>query len=249
MEDNFSSDYNIVVLPLPSTENLKNPETYFGLKKNSKGIQYYKTINLECIDLGIQLHLHTLAREKLGDKEKYSWLVEGEDMHEQKIVVAMRKKPNAKNNPLFMQFLDIKYPEVIVFSASAAYNTRGTMFPTKEDTFTGATLLTAGAAEASAAWQLALFALVAKNAVSFGPYGVAAALIAIGGAGINYEINQLANSRNIRGIIPTFNPLLFQVINKDNPISAYADVVEEKNGRRGGWAAHLVPYRTNNGGA
>lgn len=245
MEDNISSDYNIVVLPLPSAENLENPEQYFGLKKNSKGIQYYKTINLVCVDLGVHLHLHTLGKKKFGNKEKYSWLVEGEDMHEQKIAVIMRKKSTRTNNPLFMNLLDIKYPEVIVFSAAAAYNTRGTMFPAREDTFTGATLLTASAAELSAEWQLALFALVAKNAVSFGPYGVAAAIIAIGGAGINYEINQISNSKDIRGIFPTFIPFLFQVTNKNNPISAYEEVVkEDKNGRRGGWAAHLVPFKT-----
>jgi hypothetical protein len=203
--DNISKDYN-VLLPL-------KPEKNLGLKRNSKGIQYYSTINT-CADF-LGEHLHCLVRSKY-ERSEYSWFVEGNNFSQQKIKVILRQK-TGKKMPLFAKLLDIKYPEIIVYSAAAPYNTKGSMFPKKEDTFTGATKATAALVEAASARQLGLrVKAFLKIPVPYVGPALAAA-----------ETANYAESK--RETLKLLN-------NKDNPIDAYLDAKD------GGWAAHLVPY-------
>jgi hypothetical protein len=205
LKDNISQDYNVALSPL-------KPEKNLGLKRNSKGIQYYSTINVPCMHMFGE-HFHFLVRSKY-DRSKYSWFVEGDKFSQQKIKVILRQK-KVKEMPLFAKLLDIKYPEIIVYSAAAPYNTKGSMFPKKEDTFTGATKATAALVEWASFLQLGLM----EKAISKIP--LVGKFIAIAPAA------DYAESKR-----ETFKLLS----NKDNPIDAYL------NSKDGGWAAHLVPY-------
>jgi hypothetical protein len=155
-------------------------------------------------------------------KSNYSWFVEGEKFNEQKIKVILRQKTNNKK-PLFRKLMNIKYPQIIVYSAAAVYNVNGSMFPKKEDTFTGATSLTASLVEAASLAQLIIMEKAVAHALSFGP--VAAPLLAL--AETMIAVNYLESKRATAKLLNC----------KDNPIDAY---LKAKNG---GWAAHLVPYR------
>jgi hypothetical protein len=213
LSDNISKDYNVVLFPSCPQQNL-------GLKRNSKGINYYSTTNLACICLDESLHFHLLLSNKYR-QSKYSWFVEGDNFSEQKVKVVLRKK--AKNrNPLFSKFLGIHYLQIIIFSAASPYNVKGSMFPKVEDSFTGATKTTMVLTETASLAQLVLMERAIVNASSFGPYAipfVAAAEVAIA---INYAESKITTAKLLSG--------------KDNPIDAYLKA------KSGGWGAHLVPY-------
>jgi hypothetical protein len=206
LKDNISKDYNIALFPL-------KPEKNLGLKRNSKGIQYYSTINAPC-KMPLGEHFHLLARSKYA-RSSYSWFVEGNNFSQQKIRVILRQK-TGKKMPLFAKLLDIKYPEIMVYSAAAPYNTKGSMFPKKEDTFTGATKTTVALVEMTSAWQLALMEKAILKIPLLGEF------LAIAPAA------DYAESK--RETLKLLNN------NKDNPVDAYLDA------KNGGWAAHLVPY-------
>ncbi|MDR0800587.1 MAG: hypothetical protein LBN01_03550 [Endomicrobium sp.] len=208
LADNISKDYDILVSPV-------KPEYNLGLKRNSKGIQYYSTINDICIYLGYDKHFHFLHREKYK-KSNYSWLVEGDKFNKQKVKVILRQKTNNKS-PLFAKLLGIQYPQIIVYSAAAAYNVKGSMFPKKEYTFTGKTKLTMFLVETAACLESALMDFVVAHAMAFGPL----ALPFIASVAINHLASEIDSQLKST---------------EDNPIDAY---LKAKNG---GWAAHLVPY-------
>jgi hypothetical protein len=214
LKDNMSEDYNVTLFPL-------KPEQNLGLKRNSKGIQYYATVNDLCMYLDDDTHLHFLGKSKYR-KSKYSWFVEGNRFSKQKIKVVLSQKTNGKR-PLFAKLLGIHYPRILVYSAAAPYNVKGSMFPKKEDTFTGATSVTSSLVEISSFGQLVLMEqTVTKLLLLLGPQ--AAPLVAIARAII--AANYLESKRIS---IKLLN-------NKDNPVYAYL------NSKTGGWAAHLVPY-------
>jgi hypothetical protein len=133
MACNISTDYNVLVVP-------SQPEKNLGLKRNSKGINYYSTTNLACVCQDASMHFHVLSRNKYS-QSKYSWFVEWENFSEQKVKVVLRKKTNGRKS-LFSKFIGIHYPQIVVFSAASPYNVKGLMFPKVEDTFTGATKTT-----------------------------------------------------------------------------------------------------------
>lgn len=215
LKDNISKDYNVILLP-------SKPEKNLGLKRNSKGIQYYSTVNVPCVHLSSDKHFHFLKRDKYK-KSDYSWFVEGNRFSEQKIKVILTQKSDNKK-PLFAKLLGINYPRITVFSAAAPYNAKGSMFPKKEDTFTGATKTTGSLVEIASAKQLGLMAKAVAHIFSFGP---PAAVVATA-AEIAITVNYAESKRN--------TAKLFNKNNEDNPIDAYL------NSKTGGWAAHLVPY-------
>jgi hypothetical protein len=207
----INEKYNIFLLPTKPDKNL-------GLKRNSKGIQYYSTKNY-CFYVDPTTHFHFLIRSKYK-KSKYSWFVEGSKFYNQKIKVILRQKRKNKQ-PLFASFLNINYPEVIVFSAASPYNVKGSMFPKKEDFFTGATKLTSTLVEASSAMQFALMAKALAQPAAFPPIAPFVAL-AEAGLFVNYAEIKRENMKLLQ--------------NEDNPIDAYLNTKDR------GWAAHLVPY-------
>jgi hypothetical protein len=211
----INKKYNVLLLPI-------KPEKNLGLKRNSKGIQYYSTKSY-CYYIDPTTHFHFLIRSKYK-KSKYSWFVQGDKFYNQKIKVILRQK-RANKKPLFSKFLNIQYPEVIIYSAASPYNIKGTMFPRKERTFTGATKLTASLVETSSAIQYALMAKSIAQPATFPPAGPFMAL-AEAGLFINYAESKRESIK--------------LVSNKDNPIDAYLGA------KNGGWAAHLVPYNAVN---
>ncbi|MDR3257042.1 MAG: hypothetical protein LBT18_05330 [Endomicrobium sp.] len=213
LANNSNKDYNILLFPV-------HPDNNLGLKRNSKGIQYYFTINDICIYLDYATHFHFLTRSKYK-KSKYSWFVEGEKFNEQKVKVVLRQKTDNKS-PLFAKLLKIQYPQLVVYSAAAPYNVKGSMFPKKEDTFTGATALTASLVEVSSLLQLAIMTKTVANSSALGPQATPFIALAEAAIAINYLESKKATAQLLSG--------------KDNPIDAY---LKAKNG---GWAAHLVPY-------
>jgi hypothetical protein len=213
LSSNIFKDYNVLLLP-------SRPEKNLGLKRNSKGINYYSTINLACIYLDASMHFHILSRNKYK-QSKYSWFVEGEKFYRQKVKVVLCKKIG-KRRPIFSKFLGIHYPQVTVFSAASPYNVKGSMFPKTEDTFTGATKTTMVLSEAASIAQLALMERAIANGSSFGPVAVPFIAAAEAAVALNYLESKRASAQLLSG--------------KDNPIDAYLKA------KLGGWGAHLVPY-------
>ncbi|MDR1434199.1 MAG: hypothetical protein LBI93_03525 [Endomicrobium sp.] len=213
LSSNIFKDYNVLLLP-------SRPEKNLGLKRNSKGINYYSTINLACIYLDASMHFHILSRNKYK-QSKYSWFVEGEKFYRQKVKVVLCKKIG-KRRPIFSKFLGIHYPQVTVFSAASPYNVKGSMFPKTEDTFTGATKATMVLSEAASIAQLALMERAIANGSSFGPVAVPFIAAAEAAVALNYLESKRASAQLLSG--------------KDNPIDAYLKA------KLGGWGAHLVPY-------
>jgi hypothetical protein len=210
---NISKDYNIFLQPAQPANNL-------GLKRNSKGINYYSTTNLACVYQDASMHFHVLSRHKYS-RSKYSWFVEGGEFSEQKVKVVLRKKTNGRN-PLFAKFIGIHYPQIVTFSAASPYNVKGSMFPKTEDTFTGATKTTMALSESASLSQLALMERAIANASSFGPEVIPFVAVAEVAVALNYLESKRTSSQILSG--------------KDNPIDAYLKA------KSGGWAAHLVPY-------
>ncbi|MDR0977690.1 MAG: hypothetical protein LBL71_01445 [Endomicrobium sp.] len=208
-----NKNYNIIVLPVKPDKNL-------GLKRNSKGINYYSTINSVCVYLGPSKHFHILHKNKYK-RSRYSWFVRGEKFSNQKVKVILREKTSTVK-PLFSKLIGIHYPQITVFSAASPYNVNGPMFPGTEDSFTGATKMTMVLAETASLLQLALLEKAIAHACFFGPYVlpfVAGAEAALAG---NYLLSKEASLR--------------LASKRDNPIDAYL------NAKSGGWGAHLVPY-------
>jgi hypothetical protein len=213
LSSNIFKDYNVLLLP-------SRPEKNLGLKRNSKGINYYSTINLACIYLDASMHFHILSRNKYK-QSKYSWFVEGEKFYRQKVKVVLCKKIG-KRRPIFSKFLGIHYPQVTVFSAASPYNVKGSMFPKTEDTFTGATKTTMVLSEAASIAQLTLMERAIANGSSFGPVAVPFIAAAEAAVALNYLESKRASAQLLSG--------------KDNPIDAYLKA------KLGGWGTHLVPY-------
>ncbi|MDR1943169.1 MAG: hypothetical protein LBQ04_03555 [Endomicrobium sp.] len=214
LSSNIFKDYNVLLFP-------SRPEKNLGLKRNSKGINYYSTINLACIYLDASMHFHILSRNKYK-QSKYSWFVEGEKFYEQKVKVVLCKKIG-KRRPIFSKFLGIHYPQVMVFSAASPYNVKGSMFPKTEDTFTGATKTTMVLSEAASIAQFALMERAIANGSSFGPVAVPFIAAAEAAVAFNYLESKRASAQLLSG--------------KDNPIDAYLKA------KLRGWGAHLVPYK------
>jgi hypothetical protein len=198
LSSNIFKDYNVLLLP-------SRPEKNLGLKRNSKGINYYSTINLACIYLDASMHFHILSRNKYK-QSKYSWFVEGEKFYRQKVKVVLCKKIG-KRRPIFSKFLGIHYPQVTVFSAASPYNVKGSMFPKTEDTFTGATKTTMVLSEAASIAQLTLMERAIANGSSFGPVAVPFIAAAEAAVALNYLESKRASAQLLSG--------------KDNPIDAY----------------------------
>ncbi|MDR3112709.1 MAG: hypothetical protein LBU55_06070 [Elusimicrobiota bacterium] len=211
VQNNYYNDkgYEIVLSPQTPLANL-------GLKRNSKGVNYYSTQN-KCVYMSSNIHFHTVSKNKIG-QDAFSWFVESPDFSRQKIKITLRQKSNYK--PLFAKIFNIKFPQITVYSAASPYNVSGSMFPQKEDAWTGATARTKELVEQSALRQLELLKNAAVNAETL---GISKEVLS--------QINEIISVNS--DAIASANKNLSQ----DNPIDAYLDA------RDGGWSAHLVPYK------
>jgi len=252
-----TNGYNMVVLPLmvSGTEILptkENAEKYFGLKRNSKGIKYLKTVNIDNDFIP-----HTVAnpfplaaiikyaRDKLGGiiseddaksvedmlglgddiyeekvYEQYpeSWYITADNFSEQKTFVILRDNTAHYSSPLFARLLDIKQPKAVVYSAAAAYNTKGTMFPTEESDLLGPSD-TQLVSYAGTALQAGIYILrIVKQDKT--PYRILSIGVTAYLAGMTiYVASKISDGE------------------KNSPISNY------NKAKSGGWAAHLTPYK------
>jgi len=232
-------------------------EKYLGIKRNTKGITYIYTYSTTVKGIRIvynplpnfgQYEMDEMSGESnsQGDwgtvkkilspittvgkligrgstveykHDDYSWYVADKDnISNQKIRMTIIKLASDSDRPLFAKLLGISYPIMVANSAAAIYNTKGTMFPSKEGTNTGVTdaplfYLNTGAESA----QVAM--LTAKLINVFEKPGAIASL-AIGG---------YVTARTALNWARAY-------YDKDNPIDAYDAA------KKGGWAAHLVPY-------
>jgi hypothetical protein len=93
LSSNIFKDYNVLLFT-------SRPEKNLGLKRNSKGINYYSTINLACIYLDASMHFHVLSRNKYK-QSKYSWFVEGEKFYGQKSKSCSLQKNREKKTYIF----------------------------------------------------------------------------------------------------------------------------------------------------
>lgn len=145
---NFSKDDNaIVVLPSRYVENIKNfnvsdfnissisPAELLGVKKNSKGIKYYKTKNY-CFN-SAALHLHFVSPEHYKT-DKYSWYVQDENFYDKKLVaIGTKVLKNNESFPYFKNIFKVQMPQLLTYAAAGVYNTAGDMIPEKESVYTG----------------------------------------------------------------------------------------------------------------
>lgn len=236
----------MLTVPLEYTGfGLENAEKYFGIKRNMKGITYLTTSNLNFQNVHIVFNPlpittginfaellkipgyqfmkfvdENIPRNK-HDKKDYSWYIEdSENMYKQKIKVTLTNDnitgSSSTSKPILGRILNISKPFITVRSASAIYNTKGTMFPESEDTNTGV-------ADAMISVPYIVFNQVkianfAKNLenLKVPPYVI----------GI---LTGYLESESCASFWKAY-------LNRNNPIDAYNDAKD------GGWAAHLVPY-------
>jgi len=224
-----SAEDNIVtVIPSRFSKNftsfsktITDPQVLLGIKRNKKGITYYKTINY-CGDFKGK-HYH-LLNAKEYTKDKISWYVQDKDFYDKKII-AFGTKPSssASNNgyPLFAKTADIKFPSLYAVSAAGVYNTKGGMFPSKESHETGLSYFTAALLSPMIMKQLKVFydaSEVLSMIPAVGPV-LGGAVLVSGGIYAAASVDKIISEPE----------------NKSTPIYQY------NHSELGGWDAHLVP--------
>ena len=231
LKDIPAKDCSVIVVPSRFVNDLKNfnipnisdPSVLLGLKKNTKGINYYETKNY-CIDLKSK-HYHIVDSVPYA-KDKYSWYVQDKNFYDQKFIAYGVKLPSAKSNkgyPLFANLIGIKWPPITAYSAAAVYNVDGCMFPENENTKTGLDPIVAVGMLPIVAKQLKVFWDFAELVAKIPIVGIAgsAALVA-SGAYYAYQ---------------TYNNIYDGLTDEITPIRQY------KKSYNGGWDAHLVPIK------
>ncbi|MCL2144861.1 MAG: hypothetical protein FWH43_05160 [Endomicrobia bacterium] len=161
-------------------------------------------------------------------KKEYSWYIMADNFKDQKMQIALIKRSNDNNKPLFSKWLEISYPDMFAFSASAIYNTKnndkfkttGIMFPEKESELLG-TL--SPAAEVLLVLPTGIQTVILDAQLSDIPViGWIAAIVVSAYIAVS-KVGMVKMS--VDGI-------------PDSPINNYVDAKDS------GWGAHLVPYRT-----
>mgnify|MGYP006872980194 CR=1 FL=1 len=227
----FSSDNTkIVVVPSRFAKNIKSfnfsnintkslsPTSLLGIKKNSKGIQYFKTVNY-CLNVA-GVHAHFVKPEQYR-KDKYSWYVRDENFDDKKLVaLGIQSLNNNKNYPLFQRIFNIKMPQLVAVSAAGLYNSKGAMFPDAETDKTGVNFTSISALYILGTQSQMLITL-ASELSGIPLIGWAAAAVVVG-----LEADMMATSG-----VNFYNAKK----EKNTPIYTY------KNAKLGGWDSHLVP--------
>ncbi len=236
------------------TFSIEDAEKHFGLKRNRKGITYLKTINfkssalphivfnpfpmesmLKIIESIAPIYSKSAVEEAkslisgidsvtevVSSQSDYSWYITDRNFHKQKIKVDLIKITNENDSPLLKKWLKLDSPFNSMkkaFSAAAIYNTKGTMFPKTESEFTGfppkfINYMTEGIIFTAMMTKIGEF--FSKNLV----LGVAASIYLPSVLAASLYTGNIGNNINI------------------SPIKSYEE------SKLGGWAAHLVPYRS-----
>jgi len=223
-----AQDNNVIVVPSRFIKNLKSinfnitdPKVLLGIKRNTKGITYYKTVNY-CIDYKFK-HYHMVLPKKYA-KDKFSWYVQDKDFYDKKLVALGIKRADAKSNrgyPLFSEIVNIKWPSLYAVSSAGVYNTKGPMFPGVESDRTGLSYLTAGV----------LAPMIVKQVKIF--YDVSATISLIPVIGEIFGLTVL--SAGAYYALESGRRIVCELDNKNTPVYQY------NHSKSGGWDAHLVP--------
>lgn len=225
-----SSDTKIFVIPSRFVKDIRNlnfgninlssvsPASLLGIKKNSKGIKYFKTKNY-CINI-VGTHAHFVKPEKYRN-DKYSWYVQDENFYDKKLIaLGIQNLNNDKNYPLFQRVFNIKMPQLIAVSAAGLYNVKGAMFPEQETDKTGVNFVSASSL-LLLAYQSQMLITLATELSGVPIIGWAAAAV-IAGLEVDMVTTSSVNFYNAKK-------------DKDTPIYNY------QNAKLGGWDSHLVP--------
>lgn len=203
------------------TKAITDPGILLGIKKNKKGITYYKTINY-CGDFHGK-HYH-LLNAKQYTKDKVSWYVQDKNFYDKKIIAFGVKNSSYKTNkgyPLFAEIIGIDYPSLYAVSAAGIYNTKGSMFPSVESGETGLSYFTAALLSPMIIKQLKVFydaSEVLSMIPAVGPV-LGGAVLVSGGIYAAAAVEKIISEPD----------------NKNTPIYQY------NHSEFGGWDAHLVP--------
>lgn len=227
----FSTDGSVIVaLPSRYVEDIKNfnfknfnlsslsGEQLLGVKKNSKGIKYFKTKNYCFYAVGI--HLHFVNSEHYMS-DNYSWYVQDEDFYDKKLVaLGVKNLGTDRNYPYFKNIFNIQMPQLTAYSASGVYNTADSMIPEHESVYTGVNFV-----------SLSSLILLVKQSQML--ITAAAELVEIPLAGWAAAL--------VLGLINA-DMLATSVINFDNARKdANTPIYKYNKAKSGGWDAHLVP--------
>lgn len=219
-------DYKVFVIPSRYAKgtnlfnfNITDPKVWLGIKRNTKGITYYKTMNF-CLDAKSKHYHIVIPRQYM--KDNVSWYVQNTDFYDKKLVGIGIKTPSKNDGyPLFKNIFDVNMPVLYSLGAVGLYNVKGPMFPEKEDTSTGLSYITAALLSPMVAQQLFVFYNIIQ-AVAYIP-AVGQVCAAVGIAAAAYYAEE-ATRKIIR-----------EPLNKETPIYKYNEA------ELGGWDAHLVP--------
>lgn len=200
--------------------NLKSvsPSSLLGVKKNSKGIKYFKTKNY-CLNV-VGVHAHFVKPEEYRT-DKYSWYIQDENFYDKKLVALGIKSLNEdKNYPLFQKIFNIKMPQLAAVSSAGVYNSKGAMFPDTEIDKTGVNFASVSSL-IILGMQSQMLITLATELSDIPIIGWAAAAVIAG-----LEADMIATSG-----VNFYNSKK----DKNTPIYMY------KNSKTGGWDSHLVP--------
>lgn len=202
---------------------ITDPKIWLGLKRNTKGITYYKTVNY-CIDFKSK-HYH-IVDAKPYTKDKVSWYLRDKNFYDKKLIAFGTKFSNSKSNsgyPLLAGMAGIKFPTLTAVASAGVYNSKGAMFPDEESDETGLSYITAAMLSPMIIKQLKVFydtSEVLSLIPVVGPILGGTVLIAGGVyAGISVE------------------KIVTEPLNKNTPVYKYNEA------EFGGWDSHLVPVQ------
>ena len=221
-----SKDYKIFVIPSRYAKganllnfNIIDPKVWLGIKRNTTGITYYKTANY-CIDFKAKHYHIVLPKQYMRDD--ISWYVQDNDFYDKKLVGIGIKNPS-KNDfyPLFKNVFNINMPTLYCLGSSGLYNSKGAMFPEKEDKSTGLSYIVASLLSPMIANQLFVFYNIIEDVNAIPAIGQICSIIGIAYAAYYAE--------------ETTRKIVTEPLNKETPIYKYNEA------ELGGWDAHLVP--------
>ena len=230
-----SEDCKVVVVPSRYAKNWKtfslsasNPvalaETLLGIKRNSKGIQYYGTYNF-CVNIAGHRHFVSAQKCRGNKDDKYSWYIQDDNFYDKKVVGFGTKLPDAKSNkgyPFFGKIIGISYPVITAVGSAGVYNVDDSMFAKEENTKTGVEKLTVLLMSKMMADQLIVILSVASDIAKIPVIGPPAAIgfgVLVGGLYTNETVLRINNA----------------LTDDDTVIAQY------NRAKYGGWDSHLVP--------
>ena len=219
-------DYKVFVVPSRYAKgmdftgfNITDPKVWLGIKRNTKGITYYKTMNF-CFDAKSKHYHIVFPRQYM--KDNVSWYVQDTDFYDKKLVAIGIKTSSKKDfYPLFKNIFDINMPIIYSLGAAGLYNSKGPMFPEKEDTSTGLSYIMAALLSPMIAQQLFVFYNIIEAVAYIPAVGQVCAGIGVAAAAFYAE--------------EATRKIVTEPLNKETPIYKYNEA------ELGGWDAHLVP--------